>query len=1052
MPAMSDPTTSQTQAATPDQVRRSATLSTLGPHAPAVGERYRIESILAKGGMGEVYKAHDLALNRAVAIKVLLGEPANFELAARRFLHEASIGAQLQHPIIPPVYDIGQCADGRPFLAMKLVKGRTLNELLKDRADLAAERGLLVAIFESIAQAIGYAHSRGVIHRDLKPSNVMVGAFGEVQVMDWGLAKFQSDTTELTPQESVASTFHDPRAGDDSRTSAGSIIGTPAYMPPEQAIGAVDKVTERSDVFGLGALLCSILTGQPPYVASDPEATRQLAAQGKLADAFARLDASGAEPELVALAKRCLNPDAAERPANGSEVATAVARFRAEAEARARQAEVARNVSDARRRVLAWSAAAVIVVLAAGVAVSVWQADRAKLAESKANDEARDAREARDLEKKAKEQIRELERNAETNSRFYQDVIYQASPNKQVGKEPTPNLTVGEALKFAAENVGERFVGQPKAEAALRHAIGTTFFDMGQLSQGLIHLERAWRLRREHLGVDHELTLESLNNLGVLYKAAGRLDLAESTLRECLAFREKTLGADHVQTLNTVNGLATVLEDLGRFDESETYYRRAYEGLMKVAGEDDDDTLSVIGNLGYFHTNSRFNFDKAEDFLLRAYRGQKKKRGELHPKTIQHLHNLAWFYGNTGKAFEADQYYKELLDARERALGKLHPQTLISKVNAADFYMSVGKFVKAEAIAREAYEGYRKIMGDDDPDTLIARNRLALVFKDTGRFGEALKIFDAVLTARRKVLGDGHERTIESLNNLGTVLDNLERYEDAEPFLLEALRRRVERFGEDDRDALGYKNNLGYHYWAKGDTAKAEEYWRDALERRKRILGDDHVETLNSLNQIAALLQTSGRAREAEPMHREVLAARRKRLGASHPASLSSLNNLAALLLDDGRAAEAEVLCREHVALAEKTYGAKHAEVAGAKARLGQALLEQKKPAEAEPLLREALAIREAAMPNHWSTANTKARLGRALQMQAKPKDAEPLLADGYAGLLGNLATLPSDARRYVLQAGTWLAELYDATHRPEQATAVRKSLPREPAPPPRVR
>ncbi|MBL8866610.1 MAG: serine/threonine protein kinase, partial [Planctomycetia bacterium] len=478
---MSDPTSSQTQAATPDQVRRSATLSTLGPHAPSVGERYRIESILAKGGMGEVYKAHDLALNRDVAIKVLLGEPKNFELANRRFLHEASIGAQLQHPNIPPVYDIGSYSDGRPFLAMKLVKGRTLNELLKERADLAAERGRFVAIFEAIAQAIGYAHSRGVIHRDLKPSNVMVGAFGEVQVMDWGLAKFQSDTTELTPQESVASTFHDPRAGDDSRTSAGSIIGTPAYMPPEQAIGAVDKVTERSDVFGLGALLCSILTGQPPYVASDPEATRQLAAQGKLADAFARLDASGAEPELVALAKRCLNPDAAERPANGSEVAAAVARFRADAEARARQAEVARAASDTRRRVLAGSAAVVIAVLAGGIAVSWWQADRAKLAESKAIDEARDANAARD-------EAREQERLAENAVNFVRDIFSLANPHKQIGKVSTRELTVADvnarqridaqnhekfsmsgmtiaaALKFAEQTIDVRFMDQPKAE------------------------------------------------------------------------------------------------------------------------------------------------------------------------------------------------------------------------------------------------------------------------------------------------------------------------------------------------------------------------------------------------------------------------------------------------------------------------------------------------------------------------------------------------------------------------------------------------------------
>src|SRR5262245_15676800 len=150
---------------------------------------YELSAEIGGGGMGVAYKARDLSLDRDVAIKLLQdGYPADSSIA-RRFAVEARITAQLQHPGIPPVHQLGTLPDGRPFLAMKLIKGSTLDHLLAARPDLAHGRGRFVAAFEQVCQAVGYAHAHNVIHRDLKPSNVMVGAFGEVQVMDWGLAK-----------------------------------------------------------------------------------------------------------------------------------------------------------------------------------------------------------------------------------------------------------------------------------------------------------------------------------------------------------------------------------------------------------------------------------------------------------------------------------------------------------------------------------------------------------------------------------------------------------------------------------------------------------------------------------------------------------------------------------------------------------------------------------------------------------------------------------------------------------------------------------------------
>jgi tetratricopeptide (TPR) repeat protein/tRNA A-37 threonylcarbamoyl transferase component Bud32 len=363
--------------------------------------RYELLDEIAQGGMGIVYRATDSALGREVAVKVLRDRFAPDSSAARRFVDEARIAGQLQHPCIPAIHDVGAGPDGRPFLAMKLIKGLTLDELLRSRPDPGADRGRFVAVFEQVCQAIAFAHAHQVIHRDLKPPNVMVGAFGEVQVMDWGLAKVLGANARATAaeDETLATEIRSLREFEGGETQAGSVLGTPAYMPPEQAAGAVDQIDERSDVFGLGAILAVILTGRPPFVADAAESTRVLAAQGRVQDCFGRLDASGAEPDLVALCKRCLSPEKADRPRDAGEVALAVAGLRARANERARQAELDRvraegdraraeaEAREQRKRRRAQAALAVVLLAAVGlVAFGLWREDRrtARLARERA--------------------------------------------------------------------------------------------------------------------------------------------------------------------------------------------------------------------------------------------------------------------------------------------------------------------------------------------------------------------------------------------------------------------------------------------------------------------------------------------------------------------------------------------------------------------------------------------------------------------------------------------------------------------------------------------
>jgi tetratricopeptide (TPR) repeat protein len=323
-----------------------------GDPPPAAPARYILGSEIARGGMGIVYRATDTAFGREVAIKVLQDRFGPESGAAERFATEARITAHLQHPGIPPVHDLGTLPDGRPFLAMKYVKGVTLAAMLEGRPNPAHNRGLFVSAFERVCQTVAFAHAHGVIHRDLKPSNVMVGAFGEVQVMDWGLAKVIGTPDRQTPPGPGARArtgvplSPDP---DGTFTRIGSVLGTPAYLPPEQARGAVDMIDRRSDVFGLGAILAVILTGYPPFHGGGDETVRMRAARGEVRACFARLDACGADPKLVALCKRCLAPFQADRPADADVVARAAVELRQATDDRARRAEFDRVKAEGER-------------------------------------------------------------------------------------------------------------------------------------------------------------------------------------------------------------------------------------------------------------------------------------------------------------------------------------------------------------------------------------------------------------------------------------------------------------------------------------------------------------------------------------------------------------------------------------------------------------------------------------------------------------------------------------------------------------------------------
>ncbi|MCB9545079.1 MAG: SUMF1/EgtB/PvdO family nonheme iron enzyme [Myxococcales bacterium] len=283
---------------------------------PSGPTRYAVLQDLARGSMGAIKVAKDPTLERLVALKVL-DPAAAVPNAEARFLDEARITAQLQHPSVVAVHAIDTDAEGRPYFTMQLIEGRTLRDILDGLARGEPDdvrrfgRARLLGIVIQICNCIAYAHSRGVLHRDLKPENVMLGEFGEVFVMDWGLAKI------------VRADVRNPVVGgrpDDAqfRTRAGDVTGTPAYMPPEQALGLVDALSTRSDIFSIGAILYEILTLRPPFVAADAREVLRLAQRGAVVAPSEVAPDAEIPPILETLVMTCLARDPTDRPVDAA--------------------------------------------------------------------------------------------------------------------------------------------------------------------------------------------------------------------------------------------------------------------------------------------------------------------------------------------------------------------------------------------------------------------------------------------------------------------------------------------------------------------------------------------------------------------------------------------------------------------------------------------------------------------------------------------------------------------------------------------------------------
>jgi serine/threonine-protein kinase len=980
-------------------------LSGLPPSAG--GQRYTRTSLHAQGGIGQVWLARDEDLGREVALKELRPERSDHPAIWTRFLTEARITGQLEHPGIVPVYELCQSTADQPaFYTMRFVRGRTLREACRDYHEKRRsgqvgpldQRKLLTA-FVVLCQAVSYAHARGVIHRDLKGENVVLGDYGEVILLDWGLAKLVDRPGTDGPLPRVALTDL------GEATVQGQVMGTPAYMAPEQAAGRVDAIDERTDIYGLGAILFELLTGRPPH---QGEGVRELLRQiAEVPTPRARQVEPTVPGALDAVCARAMARERSDRYAQAAELAEDVQRYLADEPVRAwREPWKARARRWVKRhRTAVTGAAAAVGVAAVCLAVATALLGTANRRLEQANSAEHEAR-----------------ARAEDNFRLARDAVdrylTRVSDDKRLkdaGLAALRRTLLEEAGKFYTRFIEERG-DDPSLEAEL----------------GKAHL-KVVRIEME-VGTAQRALERNLQAQAALRRFAGRHPETPSYRRD-LATNQAYLGQLYRQ--------------LGKSAEAETALNEASQNLKDLlAGHPDDSDAarllcSTLNNLGLFYrslgrcpeSEQQLQEGVAVGEALLAREPQKAEN----PNNLAYLHNsLGLLYRDTGKPTQAVTAFRKALNLKKQLLEQ-SPKDADYRCDLAGNYSNLALALEdagENAEAETAYVESAKLFKElavEHPEVVRYQTDLAMLQNERGRFlqeagksAEARAALQEALALHRQLVSrqsNVHALQCElarALGNLGDLdrgLGNMAEAETAFQEALRLLRELVSRHPEVPlyaKDLTHAHAALGYLYRLTDRLGEAEAAYQQALrvatELAGKYPGNPRYRSSRAHQQqsLGIVYQATGRLAQAEEAYRAVLTLRTQ-LAARFPNVAdyqtdvaASHSTLSTLYQAQGKPAEAEAALREALKVYQ-ALTARHPETAefatglgGTCCSLGDLMRDAGKPGEALPWYEQADSTLAAVRRKHPDDADARQGLrnvhwgrARALTVLGRPAEAD---------------------------------------------------------------
>lgn len=821
-----------TRAGPPD-AHETATRHDARPHdGPERIGPYRLLEVLGQGGMGVVYHAEQTEpVSRRVALKIIkLGMETKEVLA--RFEAERQALALMDHPGIARVYDAG-VTSGRPYFVMELVRGLPITDYC-DRERLSTRER--THLFIQVCEAVQHAHQKGVIHRDLKPTNVLVSVQDGKpvpKIIDFGIAKAMH--RRLTDQTLV--------------THVGQIIGTPAFMSPEQLEGMVLDVDTRADIYSLGVTLYLLLTGHLPF---DPEeveksgstpaaymrehdpprpSTRVTTAQSRQGVADKRqTDVShlrrALRGDLDWIVLKAMARDRARRYETANALALDLERHLRDEPVTARPPSASyRAAKFARRHRLAVAAVAALALTLVGFAsATAVQARRIARERDRAEGEARKAAAA---------------------AQFLQETLGAADP-WQSGRDPT----VREALEGVASKVESSFEGQPLVAAAVRRTLGLTYSGLGRFKEAEPLLRSVLEIRTTQLGGEHPDVAESLSDLSELLTRLSRFDEAAKLGQQALDIRRRTSGADSLPAALSLRQLGICLFQKGDYAESERLLTEALKIERKKLPADDLELATTLRDLATAVGEGRKDAAAAEVLLREALTIRTAKQGPNHPETAELLNNLAVTRLQQEDYKEAEALYKQSLAAKRASLGEVHPETASTLEN------------------------------------------LGGVFYRTGRYDESLAALDQVLAIRRKGLGEDSLQVARTLQNMGVVQTKAGRLREAEASFEQALPRMKAVQGPEHPEIAQVLFNWARLKKAEKNYTEAERLYRESLGLRLRRLGEPHADVATSRFELGSLLSLVGRFDEAEPLLVKAHESREKALGKDAAATRAAAEEL----------------------------------------------------------------------------------------------------------------------------------------------------------------